>query len=316
VPSVPSGEHPVSEQSLLRLSIAVTAAVAAFGIIVGIVSGSFAIMFDGFYSLTDAFMTLLALLVARLIATSAEPTAKGKLIDRFSVGFWHLEPMVLGLNGTLLMGAAIYAFINAVGSLLAGGRPIDFGPAVIFTTVTLVVSLAMGIFCARANRDLRSGFVALDAQAWLMTAALTSALLVAFVCGYSIHGTELEWLTPYIDPAVLAVICLVILPVPLANVRQAIADVLLVTPAELKSHVDAVAEAIVEKHGFLSYRAYVARVGRGRQIELFFIAPSDWPARHLSEWDAIRDEIGDAIGDEGPDRWLTIVFTSDPEWAD
>nr|WP_286194697.1 cation transporter [Agrobacterium sp. Ap1] len=307
---------PVSEQSLLRLSIAVTALLAAFGITVGLVSGSFAIVFDGFYSLTDAFMTILALLVSRLIVTSAEPTAKGKLIDRFSVGFWHLEPMVLGLNGTLLMGAAVYAFISAVGSLLSGGRPIDFGPAVIFTIVTVTVSFAMWLFCRRANRALNSSFVALDSQAWAMTAALTSALLVAFAVGHAIEGTEFEWLSPYIDPGALALICLIIAPVPFSNVRQAVADILLVTPVELKQHVDAVAEAIVERHEFLSYRAYVARVGRGRQIELFFIAPSDWPPRHLSEWDAIRDEIGEAIGGEGPDRWLTIVFTGDPEWAD
>lgn len=306
----------MSEQSLLRLSIAVTAVLAAFGITVGLLSGSFAIVFDGFYSLTDAFMTLLALLVSKLIVASAEPTARGKLIDRFSVGAWHLEPMVLGLNGTLLMGATVYAFISAVGSLMAGGRPIDFGPAIIFTVVTVTVSLGMWFFCRRANSRLKSGFVALDTQAWLMTAALTSALLVAFTLGYAIRGTQFEWLSPYIDPAALAIICLIIAPVPFASVRRAVADILLVTPVELKLHVDAVAEDIVERHGFLSYRAYVARVGRGKQIEMFFIAPSDWPARHLSEWDAIRDEIGEAIGGEGPDRWLTIVFTGDPEWAD
>ncbi|MGQ3291255.1 MAG: cation transporter, partial [Shinella sp.] len=109
---------------------------------------------------------------------------------------------------------------------------------------------------------------------------------------------------------------LVIIPIPAGTIRQALADILLVTPGDLKSHVDAIAKTIVERHGFLSYRAYVARVGRGRQIELFFIVPEDFPPRKLQEWDDIRDEIGIAIGDEGPDRWLTIAFTTDPEWAD
>lgn len=69
------------------------------------------------------------------------------------------------------------------------------------------------------------------------------------------------------------------------------------------------------KFGFASHYSYVARVGRGRQIELFFIVPKNWPARRLEEWDAIRDEIGEALGGEGSDRWLTIVFTTDEEWA-
>ena len=119
-----------------------------------------------------------------------------------------------------------------------------------------------------------------------------------------------------LDPAILAVVCLVVIPIPFGTVRRALADILLVTPAELKQHVDEVAEVIVARYGFLSYRSYVARVGRGRQIELYFIVPTGWPAKRLEEWDRIRDEISEAIGGDTADRWLTIVFTTDEEWAD
>jgi predicted Co/Zn/Cd cation transporter (cation efflux family) len=305
-----------TEQGVLRISIAVTILLAGVGILFGILSGSFAIVFDGVYAMTDAAMTVVALLVANLIASSASGAGKGRLVKHFTMGFWHLEPMVLGLNGILLTGAAIYALINAIGSIMAGGRPLDFGQAIIYAVVTLAVTIAMAIIGSRANRKIQSDFVALDAKAWMMSAGLTSALLVAFVIGSLIQGTQYEWLSPYIDPVALALVCLVIIPIPAGTIRQALADILLVTPSDLKSHVDTVARAVVERHGFLSYRAYVARVGRGRQIELYFIVPEDFPARKLQEWDRIRDEIGLAIGDEGPDRWLTIAFTTDPEWAD
>lgn len=306
-----------TEQSVLRVSIAVTFAIAGLGILFGLLSGSAAIVFDGFYSLTDASMTMLALLVSNLIAAStAAGAAKGKLAERFTMGFWHLEPMVLGLNGTLLMGAAIYALINAIGSLLAGGRQLAFDQAFIYAAVTVVAEIAMAIFEIKANRKLNSGFLALDAKAWLMSAALTAALLVAFVFGYLIQGTQIAWVSPYIDPLVLTVVCLAMIPMPINTIRRALADVLLVTPADLKQHVDDVAQQIVARYGFLSYRAYVARVGRGRQIELYFIVPTGGPAKRLEEWDKISDEVGDLIGGDSPDRWLTIVFTTDPEWAD
>ena len=306
-----------SEQSVLRLSIAVTFLLAAAGIVFGLLSGSFAIVFDGIYALTDATMTIVALLVATLITSPTVNGAVGsRLVKHFTMGFWHLEPMVLGLNGILLTGAAIYALINAIGSIMEGGRPLDFGQAIIYAVVTLAVTITMAIIGTRANRTIRSDFVALDAKAWMMSAGLTSALLVAFVVGSLIQGTAHEWLSPYIDPIALALVCLVIIPIPAGTIRQALADILLVTPGDLKNHVDTVAKTIVERHGFLSYRAYVARVGRGRQIELFFIVPEDFPAKKLQEWDDIRDEVGNAIGDEGPDRWLTIAFTTDPEWAD
>ena len=113
----------------------------------------------------------------------------------------------------------------------------------------------------------------------------------------------------------LALICLVLLPIPFLTIRQALKDILLVTPPELKQHVEEVAAQIVAQHGFLAYQAYVAKVGRAQQIELYFIVPPGWPAQTLDEWDRLRDEIGAAIGGEGPNRWLTIAFTTDPLWT-
>lgn len=305
-----------TEQGVLRLSIAVTILLAGIGILFGLMSGSFAIVFDGIHSLTDASMTIVALLVARLIASStgAGP-AMGRLVERFTMGFWHLEPMVLGLNGILLMGAATYALITAVSSLMEGGHTLAFDHAIVYAVLTLAMALGMAAYVTRANRTIRSAFLALDAKAWLMAAGLTAALLIAFVIGYLVQGTDLAWISPYIDPVVLALICLVLIPLPAGTVKQALADILLVTPPDLRRHVNTVAEEIVRRHGFVSFRSYVARVGRGRQIELYFIVPRDWPARRLEDWDRLRDEIGQAIGDEGPDRWLTIVFTTDPEWT-
>ncbi|QMV00720.1 cation transporter [Devosia sp. D6-9] len=306
-----------SEQGVLRLSIAVTFVVAGIGIAFGLISGSFAIVFDGVYALTDAIMTVLALLVARLIAssTSEEPDSNW-LVKHFTMGFWHLEPMVLGLNGIMLSGAAIYAFINAIGSIVQGGRHLEFDNAIIYTVITLVMTVTMATYAHRANRSIGSDFVALDVKSWVMSSAMTAALFVAFVFGYFIQSTELAWLSPYIDPVVLAAICVIIIPIPLGTIRQALADILLVTPADLKEHVDHVAQDFVDRYGFLSYRAYVARVGRGRQIELYFIVPHDRPATRLEEWDRIRNEVSTALGPDSPDRWLTIAFTTDPEWAD
>ena len=106
------------------------------------------------------------------------------------------------------------------------------------------------------------------------------------------------------------------IPLPVRTVRRALSDILLVTPVDLKKHVDEVALAMVKKHRFVGYRSYVARVGRGRQIELNFVVPTDWPPKRLEEWDVIRDEVEQALGDNSPHLWLTIVFTTDQEWAD
>src|SRR5690606_18085920 len=134
------------ERGVLRTSIVVTLVISSLGIGFGLVSGSFSITFDGVYSLVDASMSLLSLIVVNLITSSAASSSLSrKLRERFSLGFWHLEPMVLGLNGTLLIGVAAYALVNAISSLLEGGRDLEFGWAIVYAAVTLIACATIAI---------------------------------------------------------------------------------------------------------------------------------------------------------------------------
>ncbi|WP_037091521.1 cation diffusion facilitator family transporter [Rhizobium hidalgonense] len=313
----PQGDDDVSEQGFLRVSIAATVVIAALGIVFGILSGSFSIAFDGVYSLADAAMTGLALWVSSLIVKSAQSDAvSGRIRNRFTMGFWHLEPIVLMLNGCLLMTVAVYALINAIISILNGGHELHFGVAIAYSAVTVLVCAAMAAVGIRLNRGLKSDFISLDIKAWIMSGGIALALLIAFLIGLAVQPTPLAWVASYVDPAVLGLVCLVMIPLPIGTVWKALTEILLIAPVDLQEHVDQVAAAVVHRLGFLSHRAYVARVGRAMQIELYFIVPEGLPAKTVEEWDALRDEIGAAIGDESANRWLTIAFTADAEWAE
>ena len=300
------------EQTILRHSIAATLTIAGLGIGFGVVSGSFSIIFDGAYALIDAAMSLLALLVARRIALD---TRRRRPDRRFQLGFWHFEPMVLALNGILLVTVSVYGFANGIGLILSGGRMLAFDWAIAYAAVTVAICAAMFVYERRANRRLGSDFVGLDARSWAMSGAITAALLVAFVVGRALEGSAHADLAPYVDPAVLALVCLVIAPIPLGTVRQAVSEILLIAPPELVARVENAARAVAQREGFPDFEAYVAKIGRSHQVELCFLVPAAFPIGDIRTLDAIRDEVGQAIGDEGPDRWLTIIFTGDEEWA-
>lgn len=294
--------------------MAATLVVSATGVAFGAVTGSFSILFDGVYAGIDAAMGGVALAVARLIQRDA--TGDAPLTGRrFQFGFWHVEPMVLAMNGLMLTLAALYALAGAVLVILDGGRAPDFGWAVVYGAIVLAVCLAMAWWEGRMNRLARSAFVALDARAWLMSGAITGALLVAFVAGLAAEGTAFEPWTPYIDPGVLALVCLAILPLPLRSTWQALGEILGLSPDDLDSRVREAAAAAVAAHGLADFRSYVARAGRASMVEIHFVGAPGWTGS-LDRLDAIRAMVGDAIGGAGPHRWLTISFTAQPEWAE
>ncbi len=302
-----------SEVDVLRASVAVILLVSALGVGLGLCSNSFAILFEGTFSLIDASMTIVALLVARLIARARSGELKDtRLATRFTMGFWHLEPLVLTVNGLLLTGAASFALVGAVASLLSGGRAVVLGPALAYSFATALICFAMVAVESRANRMLQSEMIRLDIQGWWLSGLIAVALLVSFGGSLLLARTQAAWLIPYIDPAALAVICLCVLPMPAKVVYQALKDVLLVAPQDLRREVEDVAATIVDEHGFVGYRAHVAKVGRVIQVELAFQVPGGQPPLPVEHWDGIREAIGERIGGAHDDRWLTITFSTRP----
>jgi len=296
-----------AEQRMLRLSIGVTVVVSLFGLGFGLLSGSMSILFDGVFAAIDAAMSGLALSVSRLVSGDSSNR-------RFQFGYWHIEPMVLAFNGGTLMLLCFYAFLNAVDSFLGGGRQLDFDWAIVYAVIVCIACFTMWGYEVRANRRIASDFVRLDAQSWLMSAAVTSALLVAFGIAWSLRGTAYGYLTPYADPVVLALLTLALVFVPIRTVRKALREILLITPPELDAHVRNVMDRTIAKHGFKTYTSYVAKVGRAQFIEIHIAVPTGMRLDNVTTVDAIRREIAEAIGDEGPQRWLTIDFTADPRW--
>ncbi len=297
-----AGTHP--EQAVLRHSLVMTVVLAALGVGFGIVAGSLAIVFDGIGSSIDAGMTFLSLAVARLLARGDS--------RRFQFGYWHLEPMALVLNGGLLMLFCLYGLVSAVGDILAGGRELDFGWAVAYAAVAAVLSLGAHLYERWRNRRIGSELIRLDSVSWLMSAALSAALLVAFGLALLVEGTALAWTARYADSAVLAIISAALAVLPIGMLREAWRDIFQIAPEPLDEAVRTVMAGFVERHGCVTYSSYVARVGRARFIEVHVVLPPDFALGSAARLDALRAEIAALIGEAGPDRWLTIAFTGDP----
>ena len=101
---------------------------------------------------------------------------------------------------------------------------------------------------------------------------------------------------------------------PIRTVRKALQEVLLMTPPELDAKVRGVMDGVVGRRGFKTYTSYAVKVGRAEFIEIHVAVPESMRLDNVAEVDAIRREIADALGGEGPQRWLTIDFTADPRW--
>ncbi|MDN0110555.1 cation diffusion facilitator family transporter [Yersinia mollaretii] len=294
------------EQQILRRSIFCTLIIAVMGIVFGIVCSSMSIIFDGMFSALDAGMCSLSLLVSRLLG---QPNSR-----RFQYGFWHVEPLVLAFNGSLLAFLCLYAFVNAIKGIIDGGRELELGWAIVYALVVSIFCFTIFLKQRRLNKRVKSELIALDTKSWLMSACISSALLVAFLLSWSMEGTRYEHLIVYTDPTVLALLTLILIPVPIKTVIAAVREVLQMTPDTLDTSMENLMDKLMAKYNFVDYSHYATRIGRGLFVEIHVVIPPEMENSGVPYFDKIRDEISHAIGESGPHRWLTISFTRDAKW--
>lgn len=283
----------------------------------GIVTGASSIIFDGIYSTIDCFYSVAALGITRLIQfdTGTQKNQAPVLTERFQFGFWHLEPMLLAINGISLMIAVFYGMAEAITTIWHGGHMPKFNHAIFYAIIAVVVCYGLAFYEMRANRKIKSAFIAIDVKSWFISGCISLALLIAFVLAVLIKNTPAYWFLPYIDPSVLIIICVIMAPMPVRIVINAIKEIFLIAPRDIDENVTRVVDAIVEKYAFAGAETYVAKVGRSTMIEVHLILPKGYKIKNVGWIDKVRGEIGDAIGGGGPDRWFTVCFTAKPEWT-
>ena len=264
------------EQALLKQSTLLMLAVSIAGIVTGFVSGSQSILFDGFFSLIATFIKVLMLITAKLIA--------------------------------------IYAFLNGVFGIINGGRDIELGLVIVYAAVFTVVEFAYFFYVRQRNRKLKSSLIQFDNISWLVDAMLSVGLLISFLAALLLKSQGYgEWAV-YVDPLILIVLALTMLPPALKILGPALRDVLGIAPDTLDEQVRQVMEVAKVEHGFDDYVSYVQKHGRARFIEIHVVLPADYQLRDVAQLDALREQISAQLGEPDAARWLTISFTGDKKW--
>jgi predicted Co/Zn/Cd cation transporter (cation efflux family) len=293
------------EKKILKQSALMMLIVAVVGLVVGVLTGSEAILFDGIFSLIATVIKLLMVLTAKLIDKEHS--------RRFQFGFWHLEPMVLTTEGVFIGVIALYALLNGIQGILQGGTSVEFGGAVLYALLFTLINFSYYFYVKKRNERVRSTLVNFDNISWFVDALLALCLLISFTLALLLTKTPLSWLAPYIDPALLIVIALAMLPLVVKILRTALSDMLRVAPVELNALVENTMQLMVDKHNIIDYNSHCQNDGRLSIVEINILM-GVLGAVKLDELDTIRGEIQAGLLMDSDELWLTVSFTRDRKW--
>jgi cation diffusion facilitator family transporter len=307
--AAPAGGYAAIEQRTLALSLAAVAAVALMSLAWGLAIESDAVILNGVFSLVSLIGSVLYLTAARLVARPAD--------RRFQYGYSHVEPLVNGVNGLLVLVICIYAFINGVEGLRAGGNAVSPVGVVWFGVLTGAICLAFGLYERGMARRTGSQLLRNDAREWLIDAGFSLVTLLGFAVLWWLEEPWRTWWAGHADSALVALLALLFMPVPLGVLRQNLRELLHMADADdgLAARLEAVMREVAAEHDVASYTTHVAKVGRASFIEVNIVAGPAFALQTVARQDGLRERIWRSL-DLAPDRaWLSIIVTADPRWA-
>ena len=292
----------MNERRALHESIAGAAVLGTVAVVWGIAAQSRVLLFDGAFILLGIVLSALSLMASR--AAADVPSA------RFPFGKAAVTPLAIAVQGVALLGTLIYAAVDAVAVITAGGADVEPGTVLAYGLITMTCSYAIARWLAHRAPD--SELVGAEVAQWRAGALLS--LVFAAGGGLALALSSVGDLVRYVDPALVLVACLVLLPIPLRLLRAAGLELLEAEPpAEVRRVLAEAVASVRAEFGLGEPLVRSTKLGSRLYVEVDFVVPEG--AWDVTGEDRVRSAIIGRLEPLGYDLWANVELTSDPELA-
>jgi predicted Co/Zn/Cd cation transporter (cation efflux family) len=288
------------ERHALLWSMAITAVLGVVGVIWGIASESQMILLDGVYAVLGLLVTWLLLMASGL--AQSEPN------HRYPYGRESLTPLVIGVQGFVLLVTLGYAAFDATLTIREGGSPVEPGWAIVYSVVTTVGSLVTWLWLRARARH--SDVLTSEATAWKIGALRGLGMVAGFTFMAVIADTSLDAAVPYVDPVMVLITCAVFVPAPIGMVRVTIIELLEGAPSsEVQRPVLDAVEHVRARFDLDEPTVLMSKVGPKLYVEVDGVVDGDVTVAQEHE---VRLALGERLEALPYDIWLTAEFTPRP----
>ena len=292
------------ERRGLLVSLVAGLGLAVFGVVLGVLIDSQIILFNGYYTLLGVGLTWMALRVSRVVV--AGPTV------RYPFGREALTPISIGFGAVALLATCVYAGIDAVLTILAGGSDPPGGASVLYAVLTLLCAGGLAWFLRRSAPT--SELARAEATQWQASGLLSVGMLVAFVVALVIEGSRWAHAARYIDPTLVIVACLAMAATPLQMIRTTFTELIEGVPdVDLQRPVLDVVDDVRSHYDLGEMHLRMSKLGPKLYVEIDFVVAPDWSVVRSDE---IRHRLRKALDALPQDVWITVEFTTDPHWGE
>ena len=264
------------------------------GIVWGIATGSQMILLDGVYAVIGIAVSWLLLRASAMAA--AGPST------RFPYGREAVTPLVIGVQGFILLATLLYALVEAAFTIRDGGSVVSPGPAMVYAVITTVASLAFWNWLRGRNDG--SDLLAAETTGWRVAAFRGVGMSVGFLLLWVLVDSSWDGAAPYVDPVMVIVTCIVFLASPIRMVRSTILELLEgAPPADVQAPVLDIVRDVFREFDIDEPVVRMTKVGKKLYVE---VDAEVRPDATVADEHRVRSAVRDRLRSLPLDVWLNF----------
>lgn len=237
-------------------------------IIMSVITDSKAMLTDALYDSIDIIIVILTLFLIKLYNTP--------ISEKKPFGFSQLESFFLLIKTFMILALNISIIINAIISILSGGKEIDIIAVSLFQFMLFIGNLIIWLIIRNFNKKVNSPTIKTEVIAWKFDMVYSFGMAFAFFVIKFLENTIFKNIIPYFDQVVVIISSIVMLPELFKVLKENITSVLLFAPNKVLT--DGI-KKIIEKH-LLNYNMEILhydiiKTGRKTWISIYFKVPNN-----------------------------------------
>lgn len=274
--------------------MASTAALGIVGVVWGIAVGSQMILLDGMYAVVGIATSSLLLRASRIARQG--PTRN------FPYGREAATPLVIGIQGFVLLATLVYAAVEAVATIRAGGSDVTPGWAVAYGVATTVASIVTWRWLGA--RSAGSDLVTAETATWKVGALTSVGMVVGFSAMALLLRSSWDGAAPYVDPLMVLTTCAAFVATPLRMLRTTVIELLEGSPPEeLAREVTSRVVAVRAAHDLGDLELRMTKVGPKLYVEVDGVVE---PTMTVAAEHAVRQDLLRRLDTLPYEIWLNM----------
>ena len=233
------------------------------GIIMVIKTDSKAMLADALYDSIDIIIVILTLFLVKLYHA---PVSEKK-----PFGFSQLESFFLLIKTFMILALNVSIIINAVISIINGGKEIDVITVSLFQFILFIGNLIVWLIIRNINKKINSPTVKAEVVAWKFDMIYSFGMAFAFFVIQALKETNFKSIIPYFDQIVVIISSIIMLPEVFKVLKENITSVLLFAPnKDLTDEIKSIIEKNLLNTNMKILHYDIIKTGRKTWISSYF----------------------------------------------